>query len=599
MCGNSEILLLISGTHLQDYSSTMKQSKLHIKTLKEDPKGEVSLNAKLLIRAGFIDKTMAGVYTFLPLGLRVLNKIEAIVREEMDKVGNEIFMPAIVPKDLWAKTGRLEKVDVLMKTMGANEASLAKNDAEYILNSTHEEVMMPIAQKNALSYKDLPAAYYQIQTKFRNEPRAKSGLLRGREFRMKDLYTFHASEEDMQEYYDAVLERYHAVFERLGIGEDTRIALASGGDFTDHFSHEFQTKCENGEDEIFYDAKTDTAFNKEITPSKASEFNQGDEAEAEMEDVIGEGIIGVKDLAAHLNIPVEKTTKTILFEADNGRVIAAALRGDYEINEIKLKKILKTAKLELLAEEKVKEVTGAEVGYAGLLNLPENVEVYMDDSMQGRINFEMGANKTDYHTININFGRDMELPEAFHDFKMAKEGDMHPESGDTYKVYAASEVGNTYMYYTDYSEAFGYTFLDKDGKAQTPFMASYGIGPSRVMGVIAEKFNDENGVIWPKQIAPFDIHLVGLHLDDENVQAKTEELYVQLTEAGYEVLFDDRDISPGQKFAESDLFGIPLRLVMSRKMLEQDAVEWKERSGGEAEMVSFEELSSKIEQFMA
>lgn len=577
----------------------MKQSRLHIKTLKEDPKGEVSLNAKLLIRAGFIDKTMAGVYTFLPLGLRVLNKIETIVREEMNKVGNEVLMPALSPKELWEQTGRLETVDVLMKTVGANDISKDRHEADYVLNSTHEEIITPVAQKHALSYKDLPAAYYQIQTKYRNEPRAKSGLLRGREFRMKDLYSFHESEEAMKQYYEVVKKAYVAIFDRLGLGDDTRIALASGGDFTDDFSHEFQTKCENGEDQIFYSVKTDTAFNKEIAPSQAPAFEQADEVEQEMQDVEGKGIIGVEKLAKHLSIPLEKTTKTILFLADGKRIIAAALRGDYDVNELKLKKVAACKTLELLSEEKVKEVTGAEVGYAGLLNLLDEVEVFMDDSMQGRINFEMGANKTDYHTININFGRDIEIPEQFFDIKIAQEHDIDPESGEKYEVYDASEVGNIFPLNTKFTDAHKYTFLDKDGKTKPVFMASYGIGPSRVMGVIAEKFNDENGVIWPKQIAPFDIHLVGLHLDDENVKAKTEELYAQLTDAGYEVLFDDRDISPGQKFAESDLFGIPLRLVMSKKMLEQDSVEWKERDRAEAETVGIGEVIVKIEKHAA
>lgn len=570
----------------------MRQTQLFGKTLKEVPKDEVSKNAIYLIRGGFIQKTMSGVYSYLPLGLRVLTKIENIIRQNMNNVASEILMPSITPKQIWEQTGRIETVDVLMKTSPANDVSAAKNSSEYILNPTHEDVVTPLVKNYYSSYKDFPCAVYQIQTKFRNEPRAKSGLLRGREFRMKDLYSFHRSEAELLEYYEQMKGVYTETFNQLGLGEDTRITLASGGDFTKEYSHEFQTKCETGEDTIFYAAKTDTAYNKEIAPSQAPAFEQNEEP-AEREDVHGEGLIGVETLAEYLKIPVEKTTKTILFEADGGRIIAAAVRGDYDINELKLKKVLDVKHLELASEETVKQVTGAEVGYAGLLNLPDEVEVFMDDSMKGRVNFEMGANQTNYHSININFGRDLDEPEQFYDIKIAQEHDIHPETGEKYDVYRASEVGNIFPLNTKFTDSCNYTFQDSDGKSKQIFMGSYGIGPSRIMGVIAEKFNDEHGVIWPEAIAPFKVHIVSLGKDD-HVKEAAEKLYADLEAQGVEVLFDDRDMSPGSKLADSDLIGIPHRIVVSKRTLENNGVEYKHRANENAETISLEECINKV-----
>jgi prolyl-tRNA synthetase len=564
----------------------MKYSKLGIKTNK-DAKDFDSANATLLTKGGFINQTMAGVYTFLPLGLRVLNKIEQIVREEMDKVGVEVLMPALAPKQLWETTGRLDTVDVLMKTSGANKASENKSSAEYVLNSTHEEVITPIAQEFNPSYKDFPFAYYQIQSKFRNEARAKSGILRGREFRMKDLYSFHLSEADLKEYYETVKQTYVTIFERLGLGDATVISLASGGDFTKDYSHEFQTRLEAGEDVIFFDKKLGIGYNKEVAPSKAPTTKQETELK-EMQEVETKGITGVKALVMFMNTTVEQTTKTMIFETDDGRVIAAALRGDYEINEEKLTKVVGCGSLQLASAQTVKKVTGAEIGYAGLLGLPKEVEIYMDDSMEGRTNFEMGANKTDYHNAGVNFGRDLEEPEQFYDFKTAKEGDLNPETGEIYEVFAAAEVGNIFPLNTKFTKAFGYTYTDDQGKEQDVYMGSYGIGTSRVMGVLVEKYHDEKGIIWPKQVAPFQAYLISLRGGEEMAQ----DLYDQLQAKGVEVLWDDRDTSAGAKFGDADLLGIPTRLVISKKT--EGKVEWKNRESEETALLSIDEVVDRL-----
>jgi len=564
----------------------MKYSQLLTKTIKSSKKFD-SINATYLIKGGFIDQIMSGVYAFLPLGQKVLHKIETIIKEEMDVIGTELFLPSLSPKSFWEKTRRLESVDILMQAGGANEMSRAKNDGEYILNATHEDVITPIAMKFRESYKDFPFAVYQIQTKYRNEERPKSGLLRCREFRMKDLYSFHTSQEDLNSYYEKAKDAYSKVFARLGIGEDTVIALASGGDFTKEYSHEFQTKCETGEDTIFYDKKTKTAYNKEVTPSKAPIFMQKENKLRAIENVKGEGIIGVAELSKFLKIPIEATTKTILFEDDRGGVVAACVRGDYDVNEYKLKRVHKSKVLKLASEKTVKKVTGAQVGYAGPLNLPKDVKLYFDDSTQGRINFECGANKTNFHVINVNFGRDLKKPKEFVDIKTAKEGDCNPKSGEVYEVFKASEVGNIFPLNTKFTDAFGYKYIDNEGMKSDIYMGSYGIGSSRVMGVIVEKFHDDRGIIWPVQVAPFLAHLIVLGDEDG------ESLYKKLQQSGIDVLFDDRtNVSAGEKFADADLIGCPFRLVVSAKT--KGKIEIKKRNEGDITLVSVQEAEDLL-----
>ncbi|MFA6016603.1 MAG: proline--tRNA ligase [Patescibacteria group bacterium] len=565
----------------------MLYSKLFGKT-KKDSKKYDSANATYLIKGGFIDQVMAGTYTYLSLGLRVLNKIENIIREEIDTIGTEILMPSIVPQELWARTNRLETVDVLMKTTPANKFALAKNNSEYVLSPTHEEVVTPLAQKFNLSYKDFPFALYHIQTKFRNEPRVKSGLMRGREFRMKDLYSFHTTEKDLKEYYENSKKVYLKIFDRLGIGKDTVIALASGGSFTDDFSHEFQTVCETGEDTLFFVKSTGVYYNREVAPTMAPKL-ESQEKMLVYKDVEGKEIIGVDELAKFLNIPVEKTTKTMIYETDKQKIIFAAVRGGYNINEDKLRKVAGAKALKLASPEIIKKITGAEIGYAGLINLPKDVEVYIDESVSDRANFETGSNKTHYHSINVNFGRDIPTPKKFYDFKIAKVGDRYPETQELYQVVKAAEVGNIFPLYTKFTDAFDYKFIDHDGKEKQIYMGCYGIGPSRIMGIIVEKYHDDKGIIWPESVAPFQVHLIGLDLKDESIKSKANGIYKTLKENRIEVLYDDReDVTAGEKFSDADLIGIPVRLVVSKRTGEK--VEYKKRDEKEAKILSVEEV---------
>ena len=574
----------------------MRQSALFTRTLKQAPSDEVSLNSRLLIRGGFIEKTMAGVYNFLPLGLRVLNKIENIVREEMDAAGGqEVYMSALSPVQLWETTGRAEEIDVLFEARGANEASRKKNDNRYILNSTHEELFTPLLQKYVSGYRELPALVYQIQTKFRNEPRARSGLLRGREFRMKDLYSFHRDQEDMYRCYEEMKDAYQKVFERLEVGRDTYISLASGGDFTTDYSHEFQTACENGEDTIFSDTETGECYNEEVAPARVPDENK-EEEEFSMEKVHTPDIRTIEGITEFLGVPVSKTVKTLLYEDEDGQVIVALIRGDREVNEEKLFRAVNFRSLRLCAPERVKEVTGAEHGYSGPLGLGEQVEMYVDDSLEGAKNMVVGANETDHHYKNVNWGTDLALPERFCDIKAAEEGDISPASGKEYKVFRASEVGNIFPLNTKFTDSFQYFYDNEDGEKKKVYMASYGMGPTRLMGVLAEKFSDEKGLMWPVSVAPFQVHLLQLpSVSNSQVADQAEEVYTKLKENGVEVLYDDRDdTQAGEKFADADLIGCPYRVVVSERTMKEEKVEIKKREEKEGKMVDFQALMNSL-----
>lgn len=566
----------------------MRLTQLFTKTSKDSASDTQSRNADLLTRAGYIRQTMAGVYSYLPLGCRVLSKIENILRQEMNTIGNEVFLPSLAPVENWQQTGRLDTVSVLFQATPANEPSRQHHDARYVLGSTHEEIITPLLQQFVKSYRDLPCAAYQIQTKFRNEARAKSGILRGREFRMKDLYSFHASEADMMDYFlNKAIPAYTKFFERVGLGDKTVIALASGGDFSKEPSREFQTRCENGEDHIFTVPGSNLFHNRELAPSKARVWNNANEAEKPREDVLGKGLVGVDTLAKFLKIEVERTTKTLLFSTDKDELVAVAVRGEYDVNEDKVRAVLGCASLRLASAETVRKVTGAEVGYAGPLGLPKEVRVLWDESCQGRKNFECGANKTDYHSINVNFGRDLPLPEQFYDLKVVREGDSDPASGTTYEVFKACEVGNVFTLFTKFSSAFHFNFVDADGTEKPVYMGCYGIGTTRVMGVIAEVCSDDSGLCWPAAVAPAQVHIVALAKNTgEESFTKAEELYKALEAKGIECLFDDRiDASTGSRLADADLIGVPTRVLVSPRSLKEGKVEMKNRKTGEVQMV--------------
>lgn len=556
----------------------MKYSKLFPKTIKQVPAGATLASHKLLYQAGYIRESTAGRYYLLPLGIRVFRKIEQIIKEEMDQAGaQEIITPVLHPKSLWEETNRSNSVG--FELMSIKDRS----DFEFVLGGTAEEMLVDLVRKFQISYKDLPFNLYQFSTKFRDEMRARGGLLRVREFVMKDAYSFHASEEDFKKEYKKMWETYSRIFDRLGL--KTVAVESDNGYIGGEYCHEFVVESEAGEsrfltDEHGYSAHEDVA---RFTPSPVDQ--KGEELK-EIEDVEGVGIIGVEELAKFLKIPVEITTKTILFETEKG-VIAAAIRGGYEINEAKLKKVAGVYKLELASAETVKRVTGAEVGYAGMLNLPKEVMQFFDITTANRVNFEMGANKTNYHTINVNFGRDLPLPKEFHDFAIAKEGDIGP-NGYPLAAKKGIEVGNIFQLGHHYSSKMeGAHYIDEKGEAKPYYMGCYGIGLGRTLATIVEVSNDEKGIIWPEAVSPFQVHLVGLDLEDPEIKAKVEEVYSRLAAAGVEVLYDDRNLRAGEKFADADLIGISMRLVVSKKT--GDKIEVKKR-GGETTFLTIDEV---------
>ena len=563
----------------------MKMSQLFIRTQKQAPADEVARNAQLLIRAGFIHKEMAGVYAYTPLGLRVLENIKQIIREEMNAIGGqEVAMTVLQPQELWEKTDRWDdaKVDNWFKTKLVNGSELG-------VGLTHEEPVVDMLADYIKSYKDLPLFVYQIQSKFRNEKRAKSGLLRGREFVMKDMYSFARSQEEHEELYERVAESYHRVYARLGLGQDTYRVKADGGIFTERFSDEFQTITKVGEDTLFRVPGTDEYYNEEVAPAQAPAV-ESDDAPKELKELEGKAMIGVAELAKFLNIPVEHKTKTMLYQADDGRIIAAAVRGGYEVNEIKLRKVVGAKTLRLADEATVKRVTGAEVGYAGLINLAKEVVIVVDESCANRTNFEMGANRTNYHSINVNWGRDIKEPAEYHDIKVAKQGDLHPETGKIYELERAVEVGNIFPLETKYTDGLGVYYTDESGKQQSIIMGCYGIGVSRLIGTIAEHFSDERGLVWSDAVSPCRVYLVQIGTVNQEAQA----LYDELIAKGVTVLWDDRDARPGDKFADADLMGIPHRVVISPKTVELHQIEYKSRTSGDTEMLSTEELIKRL-----
>jgi prolyl-tRNA synthetase len=579
----------------------MKLSKLFSKTTKDLPADEVSKNAQLLIKAGYVYKNMAGVYAMLPLGLKVINKIEEIVRQEMNRIGaQEVLMNALHPKKNWDTTGRWETFDVLFKVP-------SQTKAEYALASSHEEQVTPLAGLFIRSWKDLPEydpenevyplCVYQFQTKFRDELRAKSGLLRGREFRMKDMYDFHQSEESLHKYYQAVIKAYLASYEQMGL--KAYPVKASGGVFTSNFSHEFQTVCEAGEDNIYLVPGTDLFYNEEIAPSRVGKPNDSEEKELEKEDVYLPDVIGVEALSKALEIPVEKTTKTMFFEDKEKNFIVAVVRGDYSVNQEKLEKTHGKGGLVLAEEASVKQTTGCTIGYAGLLNLPNDpkIFIYVDDSLEGLKNFEGGTNKHGYHSKNLNFGRDVPLPGKFVDIKIVQDGDIHPDTGTKYEVKVSAEVGNIFPLGDKYTKAFGITYTDKDNQTKHPVMGCHGIGTTRCMAVIAEIYSDENGLKWPKNVAPFAYHLI-THLTKKEEDKEVNEQIIQTAKEFYNsnpenVLWDDRqDVGIGFKLKEADLMGCPTQIIITKKSLQNGGVEVKDRAGGESKIMKIRDIQN-------
>lgn len=565
----------------------MRASQLFTKTSKTAPSDEVAKNAQLLIRAGYAYKVMAGVYAYTPLGLKVLDNIKQIVREEMAAIGGqEIIMSSLQPRETWEATGRWDEriVDIWFK-------SHLQDGTEVGLAWSHEEPIIEMLKQYISSYRDLPVNVHQFQNKLRNEVRAKSGILRGREFVMNDMYSCSVDSDAHEKFYQEAMDAYTRVFNRLGFGDETYVTFASGGAFT-KFSHEFQTICDAGEDYIFVVPSTNQAFNAEIAPVKSAPIEQPEELK-ELSFIDDQGVIGVEALVKQLGIPVTSSTKAMFYDSSAGMLLAVA-RSDYKINEDKLKAAADVEWLKLASVEQVRDLTGAEQGFAGLYGLPaEGVRLYVDESCEALVNFETGANQTGRHAYNVNWERDVAKPDEFYDIKLAKDGDLYPETGEQYKVHKTVEVGNIFNFGTKKSEDMDFAFTNESGDRQYVHLGSYGIGINRAMGVIVEKFADERGLVWPENVAPFKVYLARLG-EDAEVIAAADALHDELETAGVSVYYDDTNKRPGEKFADADLIGLPHRVVVSAKTLAAGVFEYKQRTSDTIEMLDTATLKNKL-----
>ena len=552
----------------------MRLSRYYVPTLKEDPAEAEVVSHKLLMRAGMIRKLTSGIYTYLPLGLRALNKVAGILREEMNRAGAvEILMPSVQPGDLWKETRRWDFYGKELLRIKD------RHDRDYCLGPTHEEVVTDLVRGEIKSYKQLPINLYQIQTKFRDEIRPRFGLMRGREFVMKDAYSFDKDEAGAEASYRAMFEAYTKAFQRLGL--KFRAVQADSGAIGGDFSHEFMVLAATGEDTIAVCRDPKCGFAANLEKAKVNK-PAGDCACAAacpaLETVSTPGTHTVEEVCAFLKIEPKALIKTLLFDAD-GKAVAALVRGDRQLNEVKFKNLLKCNDLKLADEAQVRAWTGAPVGFAGPVGL--KVEgLYADHELCCATDWVAGANAADAHVKHLSLGRDAKVA-AFADLRVIEPTDPCPECGGPIDFTKGIEVGHVFKLGLKYSKAMQATFLDENGKEQLMIMGCYGIGVSRIVASAIEQNNDDKGPIFPPSIAPFEVSLLSLGAKDPEVLDKAAELYEQLRGMGVDVLYDDRDERPGVKFNDADLMGFPMQLVLGGKGLKAGIIEAKDRKTGE------------------
>lgn len=565
----------------------MRTSQYLLSTLKETPSDAVVISHQLLLRAGMIRKLASGLYTWLPMGLRVLRKVETIVREEMNAAGAlEVLMPAIQPAELWQESGRWEQYGPELLRLKD------RHERDFCVGPTHEEVITDLARNELNSYKQLPINMYQIQTKFRDEIRPRFGLMRGREFIMKDAYSFHMSQESLQQTYDGMYEAYCKVFTRLGL--DFRPVQADNGSIGGSGSHEFHVLAGSGEDDIVFSDSSSYAANIEKAEALPRETARGAATE-ELRLVDTPNTKTIADLVEKFGLPIEKTIKTLVVHAaEEGKLVALIVRGDHELNEIKAgNHPLVASPLQMASEADIKAAIGAAPGSLGPLNLP--LPCIVDRSVALMSDFAAGANIDDKHYFGVNWERDLPVPEVA-DLRNVVAGDPSPDGQGTLVIRRGIEVGHIFQLGTKYSEAMKLSVLGEQGKPVTLIMGCYGIGVSRVVAAAIEQNYDDRGILWPAALAPFQIAIVPMKYENEAVRAAADKLYADLTAAGFEVLLDDRDkkTSPGVKFADMELIGIPHRIVVSERGLEEGALEYKGRRDAESQSVSLADLQAFI-----
>ena len=552
----------------------MRLSQFHLRTSKEIPAEAELVSHKLMLKAGMIRKLAAGLYTWSPLGLRVLRKVEKIVREEMDAAGAvEMLMPNVQPRELWEETGRWEKFGGQLLKMQD------RKEAWYCYGPTHEEVITDFARSELASYKHLPACFYQIQTKFRDEIRPRFGVMRAREFLMKDAYSFHLDEADLQRQYEVMYQAYSRIFERLGL--HFRAVFADTGAIGGSASHEFHVLADSGEDAIAFSSDSDYAANVELAEAAAPGPRP---APAEdMHEVETPAQKTCEAVAQLMDIPLQRTVKTLALMGEDGFVVAL-LRGDHAPNEIKLAKLPGMAGYRMATEAEIAEHLGAAPGFLGPLGAKKPVRVVADRTVAAMSDFVVGANRDGFHIAGVNWSRDLPEPDLVADLRNVVAGDASPDGNGTLSIARGIEVGHIFQLGRAYAEAMECTVLDSTGKAAVPTMGCYGIGVSRIVAAAIEQNHDDNGITWPEAMAPWQVAVCVINpKGDAAVDDAANALYRELQAAGIEVVLDDRGLRPGAMFADIELIGIPHRVVVSGRGLEAGTFEYRHRSATEAE----------------
>ncbi|MBS1159113.1 MAG: proline--tRNA ligase [Proteobacteria bacterium] len=560
----------------------MRTSQFFFTTLKEAPADAEVISQKLMLRAGFIKRSAAGIYTWMPLGLRVLRKVENIVRDEMNKAGAlELLMPAVQPFELWQESGRGEQYGPELLRFKD------RHQRDFVIGPTHEEVITDVVRRDVKSYRQLPLHLYQIQTKFRDEIRPRFGVMRGREFLMKDGYSFHSSFEDLKREYAKMYATYSQIFTRLGLR--FRAVAADTGSIGGTGSHEFHVLADSGEDAIAFCPNSDYAANVELAEALAPAVQRAVPGKS-MEKIHTPGKMACADVAKFLNVSLEQIVKSIavVSEKEDGSSTFALLlvRGDHELNEIKASKIAGLNPFRFATEEEVIAHLGCKPGFIGPAGIDgKKVAVFADRSVSVMSDFICGANEAGYHMSGVNFGRDLPEPEVF-DIRNVVAGDPSPDGKGTLEICRGIEVGHIFQLRTKYAEALNCAFLDETGKSQVMEMGCYGIGVSRIVGSAIEQGNDERGIVLPTSIAPFEVCIVpmGYH-KSEAVKVAADQLYGELKELGIDVLLDDRNERPGSMFADMELIGIPHRIVIGERGLKDAQVEYKGRRDAEATLL--------------
>lgn len=573
----------------------MKWSQSYIYTLKEAPSDAEIISHKLMIRAGMMKKLAPGIFTYGNIGLRAIRKFENIIREELNKRrGVEVLMPMVHPRELWEETGRWSEMgDGLLKFRNRNEHW-------FCLGATHEEAVTDYVRNDLKSYRDLPKNIYQIQTKYRDEIRPRFGLMRGREFIMKDAYSFDADQASALKAYDLMYNAYRSIFDRLGL--NYRIVQADAGNIGGSQTHEFQLLADAGEDALLVSDTTDFAANIEVCPAIDAEVSVSKETTLKpLEKFATPGQKTIVDLEKFTGVPAKELVKTLFFSANEGfdpkdkslNAFAILLRGSDEVNPIKVKNLLGMTNPPLmLTDEEVREVTGASPGSCGPVGL--QIPVYLDNGVANLKNYIVGANEDGHHLRNVNHERDFKVAKVA-DLRMAREGDKCPESNGTLKAYRGIEVGHVFYLGTKYSQKMGATFLDAQGKSQAFEMGCYGIGVTRTVQAAIEQSHDKDGIIWPKAIAPFHVHLCVLDPKDTELMSVADKFYQDLGHVGIEVLMDDRDERPGVKFKDADLLGMPIRVVIGKRGLDNNEIEVVSRKTKEVQKIHPEVLLETVQ----